>query len=346
MRKTRSPRSAAAAALIAASLLLAACGGDGDDTDVATSPTSATDDGATETTGADAGSGTVTVEHAFGSTEVVGVPERIVSLDPQFTDALLAVGVAPAAFVSSDTYVEGGIFPWQEGLDIGLAEATKIPYDGVTYDNQDVFNAEPDLIVGSYSIEDQERFDALSSIAPTIGAVDPDRQVQRWQDLVVLAGQITGQDDVAAQVIADAEADLAERAEGLPGLDGKTYTFVNYVPGDALYVVADPEDGASEAFAALGLTINPEALAAADGVTGRAKLSLEQVDLLDSDMIIILANGGDPNDLIGWDALTAVQNDAVVEVDFVMATALNQPSSLSLPWALDELGDTLANAAG
>ncbi len=272
----------------------------------------------------------------------MGVPERIVSLDPSFTDALLAVGVSPVGYVTSDILVPGGILPWQEGLD-GVEQIT---FDGISYDNQDVFNLDPDLIVGSYSIEDRERFEALSSIAPTIGAVDPDRQVQRWQDLVTLAGQVTRQDDVAAQVIADTEADLADRSAGLPGLDGRTYTFVNYVPGDALYVVADPDDGAAEAFTALGLSINPKALAAADGQTGRAKFSLEQVDLLEADMIIVLANGGDPTDLIGWSALTAVRNDAVVQVDMVEATALNQPTSLSLPWVLDQIGDTLERAAG
>ena len=345
MRTPRSSLLTIGAAVTALTLLLTSCGGSGDDTSSATSTTEAgsstesTGDGATD--GEADANGTITIEHAWGSTDVVGTPERIVSLDPSFTDALLAVGVTPVGYVTSDILIEGGILPWQEGLE-GVEQ---IQFNGISYDNQDVFNLDPDLIVGSYSIEDQERFDALSSIAPTIGAVDPDREVQRWQDLVMLAGRVTRQDDLAAQVIADTATDLADRAADLPGLDGKTYTFVNYVPGDALYVVADPDDGAAEVFAALGMSINPKALEAADGATGRAKFSLEQVDLLEADMIIVLANGGDPNDLIGWSALTAVGNDAVVEVDMVEATALNQPTSLSLPWVLDQIGGTLEKAA-
>lgn len=340
MRKPRSPFVVAATVVTSMSLLLTACGGSGGSDEGSTPNTEAGTDTTVAGGGQDA-SGSQTIEHAFGSTEVAGVPERIVSLDPTFTDALLALGVAPTGYVASDTMVEGGIFPWQTGLD----DAIQIEFDGVTYDNQDVFNVEPDLIVGSYAIEDQERYEALSSIAPTIGATDADRQVQRWQDQITLAGQILGKEDEAAKVIEETEADLAERAAALPGLDGKTYTFVNYVPGDALYVVADPEDGAAEAFAAIGLSINPTALEAADGATGRAKFSLEQVDLLDSDLIIMLANGGDPADLIGFDSLAATQKGAVVQVDMVEAIALNQPTSLSLPWVLDRMGDTLEKAA-
>lgn len=329
--RLRSRTLLAAPLLLAGALLATACGGSGD-TDTA--------DGTTAPPAA--GAETISVDHAFGTTTLDGVPERIVSLDPQFTDALLALDVAPAAFITSTSFVEGGIFPWQDGLD----SVTQIDFDGVDYDNQDVFNAEPDLIVGSYTIEDEERYAALSDIAPTIGAVDPDREVQRWQDMLTLAGSVTGKVDEAAELIGDTEAALAGIAEELPGLDGMTYTFVNYVPGDALYVVADPDDGAAEAFATLGLTINPKALEAADGDTGRAKFSLEQVDLLDSDLIIMLANGGNPEDLIGFDALRASKSGAVQSVDFSLATALNQPSVLSLPWAFDQLRPILEKAAG
>jgi len=334
----RGGRRAVAALLVSLALVTAACGGSGDDEAAK---------GGTETT-AGTGSGTDTTatgprtfEHAWGSTEIDGVPERIVSLDPQFTDALLAIGVTPVAYVTSDLLVDGGITPWQDDLLDGVEQ---IDYDGVTYSNQDVYNAQPDAIVGTFAIENQQRYDDLSDIAPTIGSPDPDREVQRWQDLVTLAGDLVGRPDDAAKVISDTEADLEARADELPGLDGKTYTFVNYVPGDALYIVADPDDGASEAFATLGLTINPEALAAADGKTGRAKFSLEQVDLLDADVILILANGGDPDDLIGFDTLRAAKSGAVVELDMLTATALNQPSSLSLPWVLDQIEPALRKA--
>lgn len=318
------------------------CGGSGSTDD--TSPSTTAPAGSGGTDGAPgATAGTRTISHQYGDTEVTGVPERIVSLDPQFTDVLLALDVTPTAYVAQATVGDGGVFPWQGDQ---LASATQIEFDGVSYSNQDVFNAKPDLIVGTYSIENAERYADLSEIAPTIAAPDADRQVQRWQDLVTLAGVILDREDDAAALITRVEGEAQEKAEGLPGLDGKTYTFVNYVPGDALYVVADPDDGAAELFGTLGLSINPEALDAADGATGRAKFSLEQVDLLDSDLILLLANGGDPDDLIGFDGLRAARSGAVVEVSYEQAVALNTPSPLSVPWVLDEIQPALERAAG
>lgn len=328
-------RLGALATIASLSLLVAACGGSGDLSDAATADTSQNE------TAADGAQMDVTIEHEYGKTELTAVPQRIASLDPQFTDVLLALGVTPVAFVADARPGFDATYPWQGDQ---LADSTPIPFDGVAYQNQDVFNADPDLIVGTYAIEDQSRFDALTEIAPTIAAPDPDREVQRWQDMVTLAGQILDREDDAAQLIDDLEAQIAEHADALPGLEGKTYTFVNYMPGTSLTVLADPEDGASEIFATLGLEPNPNALEAADGATGRATFSLEQVKLLDSDLIIMLANGGNPEDLVGWDSLAAVENGAVVQIDWNQAVALNQPTPLSVPWVLDELTPTLEKA--
>jgi iron complex transport system substrate-binding protein len=325
----------------ALALSAAACGGSGS-TDGKASPTTSGENSPGPGGESDA-TGTRTITHQYGATDVEGVPQRIVSLDPQFTDVLLALDVTPAAYVAQTTVGDNGVFPWQGDQ---LAAATQISYDGVGFENQDVFNATPDLIVGTYSIENAERYADLTDIAPTIAAPDADREVQRWQDLVTLAGQILDREDDAAELITRVEGEVADRAESLPDLEGKTYTFVNYVPGDALYVVADPEDGASELFGTLGLSINPEALGAADGKTGRAKFSLEQVDLLDSDLILMLANGGDPSDLIGFDGLRAAETGAVFNLSFEEAVALNTPSPLSVPWVLDRLAPALEKVSG
>src|SRR5687768_15647923 len=67
--------------------------------------------------------GSIVVEHRFGTTELAETPERIVSVDLQWTDALLAIGVTPVGYLASPEADESGIYPWEAGL---LAESTPI----------------------------------------------------------------------------------------------------------------------------------------------------------------------------------------------------------------------------
>jgi iron complex transport system substrate-binding protein len=72
---------------------------------------------------------------------------------------------------------------------------------------------------------------------------------------------------------------------------------------------------------------------------------LEQVELLDSDVLVILANDGDPEDLPGYTDLPAVTSGAVSEMAFGTVVGLNTPTPLSVPFVLDELLPTLEAAA-
>ena len=150
----------------------------------------------------------------------------------------------------------------------------------------------------------------------------------------------------AATLISDADEQAAALAAELPGLEGKTYALANYVPGDAIYVVADPEDGAATLFAQLGLAIDPDLLALADGEAGRVTLSLERVGDLDADLLILLTNGADPNEVPGYAGLPAVQSGAVSVLDVATITGLNTPTPLSVPYALEAIRPALDAAAG
>ena len=298
---------------------LAACGGDDDD----------------------AGSG-VTIEHSYGSTVVpVGV-DQIVSLDTQWTDVLTALGTPPSA-IGRDPNLEGDSFPWQgdELADATLLEAADaIPYEAIA-------ELQPDLIVATWIVEDESIYDRLSEIAPVIPVLGDDAQVDSWQDMAGVAGQILGIEDEAQALVDEVAGTVSDYAAAHPGLDGKTFALANYVPGDAMYVVADPEDGASVVFADLGMTITPTILDAADDVSGRVTLSLEQTAMLDGDMLLLLPNGSEPAEIPGYDLLPAVQSDAVVVLDYATAVGFNTPTPLSIPYVLDEIepAATAAEAA-
>lgn len=281
----------------------------------------------------------VTIEHRYGSTTVDATPERIVSLDPQWTDVLLALDTPPAGFIAP-TYLETGLFPWQEGL---LDDSEPIPAtDSLPYEA--IAALDPDLIVITYFAVDQATYDQLNEIAPTIGPLT-EAEVDQWQDMATAAGAFLDRPDDTQALIDDSARRSADVVDELPGLDGRTYALANYVAGDGIYVVADPDDGASTFFASIGLQIDPELLAAADGATGRLKISTEQIGMLDSDLLILLTNGADPNEIPGYDALPAVRSGAVAILDVPTVSGLNTPSPLSIPYALDAIRPALEAAA-
>lgn len=334
-----------AAVAVVTAVTLAACGGDDDAPDGSAppdQPTSAPESGPTGTEPADQADtddGTVTVTHLYGETVVDGVPERIVSLDMQWTDVLTALGHPPVAAAIDPT--RAGWYPWQQsdGIDaIEVGADYSIPYETVA-------TFQPDLIVGSWGIADAAAYETLAAIAPTIALLE-ERDVDPWEDMAAAAGEFLGEPDAAAALVADRDQAIADLAAELPGLAGKTYALANYVPGDQIYVVADPNDGASQLFAKLGMQIDPELLAMEDGGYGRVELSLENIGELDSDLLLLLTNGAETSDIPGFDALPAVQTGAVSVLEYADIVGLNTPSPLSVPYALELIRPALEAAAG
>lgn len=301
---------------------VAACGGDSDD--------AGADGGESAAGDGEAGGYPVTIDHAFGSTTIESRPERILSLNVQWTDAVLALGEEPVAYVLDAASSETDPYPWHADQ---VADVERIDMRGsIPYEQ--LAALEPDLILTTWLAEDEATYETLSGIAPTIGLLG-DLDVDRWQDQVEVVGRVLGEAERAAEVIEDVEGQVTAVAEELPGLAGKDYAAANYVEGDGLYVIADPDDGASELFYRLGMEIDPDILAVDEGAVGRVQLSLEQVDLLDADLVGILANGADPSELPGWDNLPAVRAGAVVDMTFADAVAMNTPSPLSIPHVLE-----------
>ena len=311
-------------AMVICTLTVTACGG--------------SDEPAGSGTGSDSAAGPITIDHRYGTTTLEQPPKRIVSLDNQWTDVLVALD-APLVGAALDPVIEGGRYPWQDlpssVEDIPVTDS--IPYEAVAA-------LAPDLIVITWGAPERSDYDRLAEIAPTIPLLG-DKEVDAWQDIATTAGQVIDAPDRARQLIADTDGLATDLAQELPGLDGKTYALANYVPGDAIYVVADPDDGAATFFGQLGLSIDPDLLALADGASGRTELSLERVDELDADLLILLTNGADPNEIVGYGRLPAVQDKAVAVLDLAAVTGLNTPSPLSLPYSLDHIRPALEAAA-
>src|SRR5690606_37198055 len=91
------------------------------------------DDGGSPAAAAPADAAAVTVEHRYGTTTIEGRPERIVSIDTQWTDVLVALD-APLVGAALDPYVEGGRFPWQDVIPESVESipvTDSIPFEAV-----------------------------------------------------------------------------------------------------------------------------------------------------------------------------------------------------------------------
>jgi iron complex transport system substrate-binding protein len=240
-----------------------------------------------------------------------------------------------------DPSMDGERFPWQDDLPAELVDIpvqNAIPYEAVAA-------LDPDLILVSWAVTDQQEYDQLSAIAPTIPLLG-DREVDTWQDMADVAGRVLGRPDDAAQLVADVDAEVAALAEQLPGLEGRTFALANIVPGDSINVVADPDDGASAIVGQLGMEIDPELVELGAGSAGRVQLSLERIDELDSDVLVVLTNGVEPADIPGFEQLPAAQRGSVAVLDLADVSGLNTPSPSSVPYSLERIRPALEAAAG
>jgi len=315
-----------AALLAAASLLVGACSSEGDES-------------AGDATG-EALASPVTVEHRFGTTTIKEVPKRIVTIDLQWTDVMLAMGVEPVAYTVDSLMPESGP-PWQDLP----ADAKALPLDdGVPVEQ--ILALNPDLVLATYSLADEETYKLLANRVPTIVGPKDETKVTPWQDLVRTAGEFLDQPDKAEQVIGSVDETVGAAATEFAGLKDRTFSLAQYIVGDAVYVVADEQDGSSLLFASLGMRLHPDVLAEGEK-TGdtRVNIGTERADLLRADLLVFLVNGGDESDLAdipGFDDLPGT----VALLDYPTIVGLNTPSPLSIPYVLDELRPKLAEASG
>lgn len=317
---------------LALGLVAAACGSD-DGGGSGDSGSAGAGDASTE--------GTITIEHTFGTTELPGTPERIVSLNVQWTDVLVSLGVQPVAHAIDPQAGDSGLYPWQTGLS---DDVETLELDPEALPLEQIASLQPDLILATWVATDEATYESLSEIAPTIPLlVGPG--VDRWQDMTETAGELLGLEDEAADVIAEVDQLVADTAAELPGLSGKTVAMANYVPGDMIYVVTDPADGANRLFQDLGMELDPELAAAPGAESGRTPISPEQAGMLDSDVLVMFSNDGDPHDLVGYDQLPAVSRGSVAELGYSEVVGLNTPSPLSIPYSLDFVLPALETAA-
>lgn len=290
------------------------------------------------TTGSAVGSGAatagypVTIDHVFGATTIDAPPQRVVTVGFNEQDFALALGVVPAGtreFIGYD-YAQR---PWAQDA---LGGATIPTVGGQELNLEQVAATDPDLILGTYAFLDQNIYDQLSAIAPTVGDLAADGAVS-WQQELAAAGAALDKSAEAAQLTSDVEQRFTDVSAAHPEFAGKTLALVFQLDGG--FYVLEATDPRMRFFTDLGFT--------APAVTGQ--IAGENTADLDADVVAIIGLDqaqftADP--LVA--NLNAVKENRVVYFgqftgDF--AGALGFSSPLSLPYALDVAVPRLAAAA-
>lgn len=226
---------------------------------------------------------TRTVEHYFGETEV-GSIERVAVLDGDRTlEAVVALGVQPVAAVkpplTGDYSSAVSERLEEEPTDIGATEGA-VNYEAL-------LAAEPDLIIMHAEAEsEREAFDQASAIAPTIAV---EYTAAGWKDVLIELGDVFDRSDAAADLI-DAYDEKAATAREALGLDGTTMSVVR-VRADSVRYMTQEGSFPWAVLKDLGYTA-PEAQELGDDEVQTVTISLENVDILAADEILLLTDAG------------------------------------------------------
>lgn len=288
----------------------------------------------------------VEIEHKFGTTVIEERPERVVTIGYNDHDFVLAFGVEPVAarwwYGAEDDVTQ----TWTgDYLTEGEPEVLLMPELNV----EAIAVLEPDLIIGIYSDIDENSYEHLSEIAPTVaqsGAyVD---YGMPWQEVTRSVGAALGQPERAEQMVTDLEGRFADARQAHPEWEGQSVVVAAYGDGTEIGFFAS-QDPRSRFFTELGFTVDAEF----DEVAGDmfyGTISPERIELLDQDVIvwdqISFTEGGratlEADPLVA--SLDAMEDGRAIVLEGDVETAFGWSTVLSIPFALDAIVPLLETA--
>lgn len=292
-------------------------------------------------------SGTRTIEHKYGRTEIKGMPERIVTVGLTEQDYALALGVAPVGVREWFGDHPGALWPWaQDELgDEPLPEV--LPVEELNFEQ--IAALETDLILGVNSGLTEQEYETLAEIAPTVAQPKGHADYGApWQEITRVVGHALGRSEQAEGLISPIEERFERARAEHPEFEDSTGLLATSIEG-TVYVYAE---GPTPRFlTSLGLEVPP---AAAELFSGddRApvQLSLERLDLLNAADVLVLGLYGAEEASVAtkpiYQQLDVAQEgrDIFLDVNEPLAGALSFSTVLSLSFLLDGLVPQLAAA--
>ncbi|MEU5286201.1 iron-siderophore ABC transporter substrate-binding protein [Streptomyces sp. CA-278952] len=329
-----------AAAVSAATLgvgLLAGCG------------TDAADEKNDDAPAAAGGAFPVTVEHAFGSTEVSKAPQRVVTVGYTDDQAVLALGVKPVGMVDQYPNPAGQTpdintqWPWVKDQ-WGDTRPEVVMKNGDAGPNfEKIASLRPDLIIAVYSEVDKAAYEKLAKIAPTVGRTKGEKELfsAPWQDNAVHIAKALGKEKEGAELVKGIQTKLDAAKKAHPEFGGQKAVALSWYK-DSISAFTST-DVRGRLVTGTGFGYQTEIDKIADGGFS-AELSPERIDLVDVDRIFVINDKADTEALKKFELFTnlpAVKNGKVSYLldseGPAIGAAMSQGTLLSLPYAIDEL---------
>jgi iron complex transport system substrate-binding protein len=251
-----------------------------------------------------AGCGDDTEPSAIGASPAP--EERIVSLSPTATEMLYAIGAGDQV-VAADSYSN---YP---------QEAPNTDLNGLEPNVEAIIGYEPDVVVAASDpgrlVDSLDKVDVETLILPAAKTLDD--TYEQIEQLGAATGHVGDAAELVSQMQSEIEALAAKVPDGPPityyhELDSNLYTVTGSTFIGKLYEMAGMRSIADDA---------------PDAAGGYPQLSPEYVLEADPDAIFLADGAGaggvtvdEIADRPGWDALSAVRHDRVVEVDADIAS--------------------------
>jgi iron complex transport system substrate-binding protein len=165
------------------------------------------------------GRGGVTITHAFGETTVPEPPKRVVSAGFTGQDDLLALGVVPIAITDWFGDQPFAVWPWARPK-LGNAKPVVLNLDNGIQVRQ-IAGLKPDLIVATDAGVDEDTYQKLTAIAPTVAQSDGYAFFEPWKDQATTIGQAVFQPDQMKSLINGVDHGFAAVADKYPQFKNK-----------------------------------------------------------------------------------------------------------------------------
>ncbi len=242
------------------------------------------------------------VQHAKGQTTIPGTPQRVVVLDTGELDSVLALGVKPVATVLPDANTQLQPYLAQKAGNPEIVGTIGSP------NLEKIAALKPDLILSSKT-RDDEHYEALSKIAPTVFAQTVGKT---WKENFLLDAEALGKRADADRILADYQARAAEIGKQAAG---RKVSMLRFIPGDIRLYNKGSFIGTILADAGFNRPDNQL------GDKTFTKLSREQISQADGDMLFYAAYGDNArqqmNQVTGsvqWTTLGSVRAGQAIEV--------------------------------
>ena len=191
----------------------------------------------------------VTMKHAYGETIIKEKPEKIVTLNWNNADSVLALGLVPVGTSKMNwgSVTSKGLLPWTEKKfeELGV-DNPNVFNDLDGYDYEAIAGAAPDIIVAPYSGMDEKEYERLSEIAPTIPFKDIAWKTT-WREQLLEASEAVGMKDEGKKLVEETEKFIKDNVAKYPNLSGKSAALCYIDAADlskfSVYRTIDPRAG-------------------------------------------------------------------------------------------------------